>query len=48
VEENKNSNLEIRNAKQYQMTKILMTETALLNIRFRDCNLVCLFLSLKH
>ena len=30
------------------MTKIQMTETVLCDIRFRDCNLVCLFLSLEH
>ncbi len=48
MEENKNSNLEIRNSKQYQMTKIQMIETVLFDIWFRECNLVCLFLSLGH
>ncbi len=30
------------------MTKIQMNETVLCDIRFRNCNLVCLFLSLEH
>jgi hypothetical protein len=46
--ERKNSNLEIRNSKQYLMTKIQMTETVLCVIRFRDYNLVCLFMTLEH
>jgi hypothetical protein len=30
------------------MTKIQMIETVLFDIWFRECNLVCLFLSLGH
>ena len=30
------------------MTEIQMTEMVLCDIRFRNCNLVCLFLSLEH
>ena len=30
------------------MTKIEMTETVLCDIRFRECNLFCLFLTLVH
>ncbi len=30
------------------MTKIQMTETVLFDIRFGDCDLVCLFLTLEH
>jgi hypothetical protein len=30
------------------MTKIQMTETLLRDIRFRDCSVVCLFLTLEH
>lgn len=30
------------------MTKIKMTKTVLCDIRFRNGNLVCLFLSLEH
>jgi hypothetical protein len=30
------------------MTKIQMTETVLCDIRFRNCYLVCLFLTLEH
>jgi hypothetical protein len=33
---------------QYQMTKIQRTKTVLRDIRFRECNLVCLFLTLEH
>jgi hypothetical protein len=30
------------------MTKIQMTETVLCDIRFGDCDLACLFLTLEH
>jgi len=33
---------------QYQMTKIQMTETVVCDIRFGDCDLACLFLTLEH
>ena len=46
--ENINSNLEIRNSKQYRMTKIQMIETVLRDIRFRECRLMCFFLTLEH
>jgi hypothetical protein len=46
--EHKNSKLEIRNSKKYQITKIQMTETVRGVIRVRNCDLVCLFLSLEH